>query len=74
MEPTNWMLDAACQDRHDLDWFDIDCGLTEALRICHTCPVMTPCLQYAITNELRDGVWGGLYGKRLGDMVTRRRG
>ena len=67
------MVDAACQHRPDLDWFDIDCGLDAAIAVCHTCPVITDCLNYAIDLKLTDGVWGGLWGYRLG-VLTRRRG
>jgi WhiB family redox-sensing transcriptional regulator len=66
------MADAACQDRPDLDWFDLDCGLNEAIAVCHTCPVMTDCLNYAIEENLTDGVWGGLWGYRLGQLIRKR--
>jgi WhiB family redox-sensing transcriptional regulator len=66
------MRRAACSGRDDIDWFDIDCGLSEAVRICHSCPVMTDCLNYAIRNDLEDGVWGGLWGYRLKQMRTRK--
>jgi hypothetical protein len=68
------MLDAACQHRPDLDWFDVDCGLNAAITVCHSCPVITDCLNYAIHEKLTDGVWGGLWGYPLKQLVTRRRG
>lgn len=30
-----------------------------ALAVCATCPVIDPCREYALDNDLRDGVWGG---------------
>lgn len=30
-----------------------------ALAICATCPVKDPCLRYALSMRLTDGVWGG---------------
>lgn len=32
----------------------------EATRICAGCEVRTPCLEYALMNDERFGVWGGL--------------
>lgn len=31
-----------------------------ALKLCANCPVQLDCLQYAIDNNLTDGVWGGM--------------
>ena len=31
-----------------------------ARRVCAACPVRQPCLDYAITNRITDGIWGGL--------------
>lgn len=31
-----------------------------AKAICATCPVRTPCLEYALATNQADGVWGGL--------------
>lgn len=32
----------------------------QAKRFCQACPVRQACLQYAIDNNLREGIWGGL--------------
>jgi WhiB family redox-sensing transcriptional regulator len=32
----------------------------EAKRICHSCPVVAPCLQWALDTREPYGVWGGL--------------
>jgi len=69
---TDWMQHAACMDRHDLDWFDIDCGAHQAVQLCHTCPVIERCLDYAITNQIEEGIWGGLWGRRLVSLVRGR--
>ena len=31
-----------------------------AKRICQTCTVQTECLEYALANDERFGIWGGL--------------
>ncbi|MEV7275090.1 WhiB family transcriptional regulator [Streptomyces bacillaris] len=32
----------------------------EAKTVCGTCPVQPDCLQWALGNDVQDGVWGGL--------------
>ena len=68
----DWMLDAPCSLRPDLDWFDLDCGLHEAVKVCHSCELRTKCLNYAVEHRLVDGVWGGLWGHQLERMITGR--
>ena len=31
-----------------------------ARRVCAACPVRQPCLDYAISNRITHGIWGGL--------------
>ena len=31
-----------------------------ARQVCAACPVRQPCLDYAITNQITHGIWGGL--------------
>jgi WhiB family redox-sensing transcriptional regulator len=31
-----------------------------ARQVCAACPVRQPCLDYAITNRINHGIWGGL--------------
>jgi hypothetical protein len=59
------MQDAACKDRQDLDWFDLECSLMACLSVCAECPVGDACLEYAIRNEITEGLWGGEWGYRL---------
>ena len=35
----------------------------EAKRICGLCPIRATCLEYALTHDMRFGVWGGLSEK-----------
>lgn len=73
MAGTDWYKQAACIGNEHLDWFDLDCNLQQTLQICYGCDVKTQCLQLAITNQLYEGVWGGLYGKHLAQMVNMHR-
>jgi WhiB family redox-sensing transcriptional regulator len=42
-------------------WFpERGSSVKEAKRICRDCPVRAQCLEYALDNDERFGVWGGL--------------
>lgn len=44
----------------DTTWFPAKGGSTiPAKRLCQGCPIKDACLQYAIANNIRYGVWGG---------------
>ena len=74
MAGTDWYQAAPCAGHEHLDWFDLDCGLKETLTICNGCDVKDQCLAVAIRYRYYEGVWGGLYGKRLAAMVNEHRG
>ncbi|MEV0445349.1 WhiB family transcriptional regulator [Streptomyces spectabilis] len=38
-------------------------AIAEAKRMCAVCPVKKDCFTYAIDNEIRHGIWGGLTDK-----------
>lgn len=73
MAGTEWRERAACVDRDDLDWFDLDCNLQQTLPICYACPVANQCLEVAVRYRCLEGVWGGLYGKKLHEYVMGHR-
>ena len=56
-----WRELAACRGA-DLELFFPERGESAdpARRICTSCPVRQPCLDYAITNRIVHGIWGGL--------------
>ncbi|HEY9410657.1 MAG TPA: WhiB family transcriptional regulator [Jiangellaceae bacterium] len=56
-----WMLDAICAQT-DPDAFYPEQGVNviEAVRVCRSCPVRVECLQYALDNNERWGIWGGV--------------
>ena len=45
----------------------------EAKAICAVCPVREPCLDYALTNREREGVWGGATERERRRMLRQRR-
>lgn len=60
-DATDWMLEARCLDADPEAFFPEKGGSTrEAKRICAACPVREECLEYALENDERFGIWGGL--------------
>ena len=59
-----WREHAACRDHDPRLWFPTDTGRSEtaarAKAICRDCPVSLPCLNWALDNGERFGIWGGL--------------
>lgn len=55
-----WKTEGNCRS-HPVDvFFPSDgIGVQEARKICGTCPVKTPCLEYALRHRIAHGVWGG---------------
>jgi WhiB family redox-sensing transcriptional regulator len=45
----------------------------DAKSICASCPVLETCLEWALTNRERDGVWGGATERERRRIVRRRR-
>lgn len=57
----DWQERALCAQADPEAWFPEKGGSTrEAKKICLDCPVRAECLEYALANEERFGVWGGL--------------
>jgi WhiB family redox-sensing transcriptional regulator len=56
-----WRESAACRGA-DLAVFFPERGewAGPARRVCAACPVREPCLDYAISNRISHGVWGGM--------------
>ena len=67
LRDSKWLQDAACQDVDDASIFFSHNGHTEGLQdvyeaklYCAECPVREECLDHAMTNNERYGIWGGL--------------
>lgn len=61
IEKMPWMRKAKCLQADPETFFPEKGGSTrEAKRICAECEVREPCLAYALDNDERFGIWGGL--------------
>ena len=57
----SWRLDALCAETDPEAFFPEKGGSTrEAKRVCSGCAVRDECLEYALSNDERFGIWGGL--------------
>jgi WhiB family redox-sensing transcriptional regulator len=56
-----WRLDALCAETDPEAFFPEKGGSTrEAKRVCSGCSVRAECLESALANDERFGIWGGL--------------
>ena len=61
IETLPWAPDARCLQADPDTFFPEKGGSTrEAKRICQQCGVRSECLAYALENDERFGIWGGL--------------
>jgi WhiB family redox-sensing transcriptional regulator len=60
-DPLSWQEDSLCAQTDPEAFFPEKGGSTrDAKKICTSCEVRTQCLQYALANDERFGIWGGL--------------
>ena len=60
-DPLAWQEDALCAQTDPEAFFPEKGGSTrDAKRICAQCTVRAECLEYALRNDERFGIWGGL--------------
>jgi WhiB family redox-sensing transcriptional regulator len=72
-EPPHWTELALCQETDPEAFFPEKGGSTrEAKQVCKKCEVRAECLEYALVNDERFGIWGGL-SERERRRMTRRR-
>lgn len=61
LDPEEWRERALCAQTDPEAFFPEKGGSTrEAKRVCMKCPVRVDCLDYALENGERFGIWGGL--------------
>lgn len=71
---TAWMRDGSCRTYPPSAFFPSDgAGVDAARRICQTCPVQEPCLEYALEHRVEHGVWGGCSERERRRILKRRR-
>lgn len=59
--PLAWQSDSLCAQTDPEAFFPEKGGSTrDAKKICGSCEVRTECLEYALSNDERFGIWGGL--------------
>jgi len=69
-----WQADALCAQTDPEAFFPEKGGSTrDAKRICTSCDVRGECLEYALNNDERFGIWGGL-SERERRKLKRRAG
>lgn len=55
-------------------FFPVDgAGVDRARAICATCPVVNDCLEYALSEHIDHGVWGGCSERERRRIAKRRR-
>jgi WhiB family redox-sensing transcriptional regulator len=60
-EVLTWQSDALCAQTDPEAFFPEKGGSTrDAKKICSSCEVRAQCLEYALQNDERFGIWGGL--------------
>ncbi len=69
-----WMDSAACRGM-PLDMFfpETNNGGAAAKQVCRACPVSEECLEYALANNIRHGIWAGLSENDLRKLKSERR-
>jgi WhiB family redox-sensing transcriptional regulator len=70
----SWRQRAACRGVDpDVFYPSTDEEAEEAKAICRSCPVRESCLEYALVNRERDGVWGGATERERRRIIRQRR-
>jgi WhiB family redox-sensing transcriptional regulator len=70
----SWRQHAACRGLEPEVFYPVsEEQIDEAKSVCRECPVREPCLEYALVNRERDGVWGGATERERRRMIRQRR-
>lgn len=67
-----WMEHALCRTIRTEVFFPSDGhGVEIAKAICRDCVVKDPCLEYALINDIKHGVWGGTSERERSKLAKR---
>ena len=70
----DWMSEGNCRFEPPSTFFPSDgVGVEVAKRVCEDCPVQEQCLEYALTNRIDHGVWGGTSERQRRRILKARR-
>ena len=73
-EDQAWRLEALCAETDPEAFFPEKGGSTrEAKRVCVGCDVRAECLEFALANDERFGIWGGLSERERRRLRLQRR-
>ena len=71
---SDWMSQGKCKEMDPALFFPSDgVGVQVAQRICAECTVITMCLEYALSNRIDHGVWGGASERERRRLLSHRR-
>ena len=71
---TAFMESGACKDMDPGIFYPEKGESTKnAKQICHVCPVKNQCLEYALANNERYGIWGGVSERRRREIQKMRK-
>lgn len=79
-ERIEWQEEALCRSYDNILFFG-DEGESElekqtrearAKSVCKMCPVLEPCLEFAMETNQKYGIWGGLTSKERASLKRRR--
>ncbi len=74
IEDIAWMEDALCsQTDPDIFYPEKGGSTAPATSICNGCAVRAQCLDYALKQEIRHGIWGGTSDNDRKRMARQRR-
>ncbi|HMC39164.1 MAG TPA: WhiB family transcriptional regulator [Acidimicrobiales bacterium] len=69
-----WRQKAACRGVDPDIFYPVsDEEAEDAKAICRQCPVQGLCLEWALTNREKEGVWGGATERERRRIIRRRR-
>ena len=69
----DWMAEGRCRGTDPDVFFPGDgSGVPFATGICRACRVRSTCLEYALSNGIRHGVWGGASERERARIARRR--